>query len=544
MRIRFFSAVALLVAVFAAIMWHLWGIGFFSEFHADFTDTLLWAEASVESGQLASPDFHYAYFIPFGGNLLMNVFIPFFGVGVTTIRCGMTVMILIMCAVLISFFRSLGKNAGQSVVMAAFVLCLLCSSIKLREVFFVHVIHYSLGACFLMAACAVVCSTVQVRVKSPIARQLLFGVLLAWVASCGPAMLLYVVMPVLGGFVIWRVFDLDPFVVTARRDISWLCIGIVGVLVGLALYSWLASGVPPTYYEGAAEYTDFYEQLCAPKYWIPNLNKLPMQWLTLFLDMPPPHTKIATPMGMRIVMRVVCGLALAIGPALAWFRYRLLDDRAKFILIVHWVLAGGILFYWVFGNISNYNWRLSPLIFTSSAVVMCLICDLWRDGRVLLRRFAGGGMIAMSAIAVYLPVAMVRLPDRTDVLYGEDALLPLLEKIGAPYGYCDDFWFSNSITVLTNGRIKLRQVRPCRSGGWEPHKYQSADHWYAPCPQRDKTVFVCRKSVAMWAPKENLIARYTCRQYNFWLQHSYGVHKIEDFVVFVYDGDFPQKLLR
>ena len=156
MRIHFSSAVAFFVAVLAAIMCHLWGVGFFSEFHADCTDTLLWAEASVESGRLASQDFHYAYFIPFGGNLLMNAFIPLFGVGVATIRCGMMVMILIMCAVLILFFRSLGKSAGQSVAMATFVLCLLCSSIKLREVFFVHVIHYSLGACFLMAACAAV----------------------------------------------------------------------------------------------------------------------------------------------------------------------------------------------------------------------------------------------------------------------------------------------------------------------------------------------------------------------------------------------------
>lgn len=78
---------------------------------------------------------------------------------------------------------------------------------------------------------------VQARANDSITRQSLFGLLLAWAASCGPAVLLYVVMPVLGGFVIWRVFDAAPFVVTARRDISWLCIGIAGALLGLALYS-------------------------------------------------------------------------------------------------------------------------------------------------------------------------------------------------------------------------------------------------------------------------------------------------------------------
>ena len=240
---RFALAAVLLVAVLAAIMSHLWGIGFISEFHADFTDTLLWAEASCESGRLASPDFHYAYFIPFGGNLLMNIFIPFFGVGMTTIRCAMTVMIVIICGVTIVFFRSLGRSASQSIVASSFVLCLLCASIKLREVFFSHVIHYSLGACFLMAACVALGAMTKPREEGSAARKVLFGAILAWAASCGPAMLLYVAVPILGGLVVWRMLDLSSFAFTSRRDISWLCSGIVGVMLGTALHLWIASGL-------------------------------------------------------------------------------------------------------------------------------------------------------------------------------------------------------------------------------------------------------------------------------------------------------------
>ncbi|MBP7402385.1 MAG: hypothetical protein KBA30_07200, partial [Clostridia bacterium] len=41
------------------------------EFHADFTDTVLWAEATFRSGRLFDPEFYYAAAMPFGGQWLM-----------------------------------------------------------------------------------------------------------------------------------------------------------------------------------------------------------------------------------------------------------------------------------------------------------------------------------------------------------------------------------------------------------------------------------------------------------------------------------------
>ena len=42
-----------------------------SEYNGDFTDTLLWANAAVTSGHFYSPDYWYAYFLPFSGIPLM-----------------------------------------------------------------------------------------------------------------------------------------------------------------------------------------------------------------------------------------------------------------------------------------------------------------------------------------------------------------------------------------------------------------------------------------------------------------------------------------
>ena len=49
------------------------------EFHADCTDTLYWAKATYDSGKLINPDFSYACLLPFGGSLLMLLFLPLFG---------------------------------------------------------------------------------------------------------------------------------------------------------------------------------------------------------------------------------------------------------------------------------------------------------------------------------------------------------------------------------------------------------------------------------------------------------------------------------
>ncbi|WP_462367459.1 hypothetical protein [Ruminococcus callidus] len=61
------------------------------EFHADCTDTLYWAKATYDSGKLINPDFSYACLLPFGGSLLMLLFLPLFGFSMTTNMMGMLV---------------------------------------------------------------------------------------------------------------------------------------------------------------------------------------------------------------------------------------------------------------------------------------------------------------------------------------------------------------------------------------------------------------------------------------------------------------------
>ena len=119
------------------------------EFHADCTDTIYWAKATFDSGKLISPDFSYACLLPFGGSLLMLLFLPFFGLSMTTHMLGMLLFFLLLTAVLCWMLREMHWDYRWICTTAAIFLMILSASKKLREIFWGHTIYYSLGILFL-----------------------------------------------------------------------------------------------------------------------------------------------------------------------------------------------------------------------------------------------------------------------------------------------------------------------------------------------------------------------------------------------------------
>ncbi|MBQ6481320.1 MAG: hypothetical protein IJI45_09405, partial [Anaerolineaceae bacterium] len=46
-----------LISAFGIIQYYIWGNAFITEYQSDCTDTLLWAQATLESGSLFKPTF-------------------------------------------------------------------------------------------------------------------------------------------------------------------------------------------------------------------------------------------------------------------------------------------------------------------------------------------------------------------------------------------------------------------------------------------------------------------------------------------------------
>ena len=123
-------------------------------FHSDTTDTLMWAQASHDAGKLFNTDYNYACILPFGTSLIMQAFIPIFGVTMKTHVIGMLIFFLLFTGSLIWMLRKMDWSWGW-ISVAVFAELMICSgSEKLREIFWGHTIYYSLGTFFIFVGLA------------------------------------------------------------------------------------------------------------------------------------------------------------------------------------------------------------------------------------------------------------------------------------------------------------------------------------------------------------------------------------------------------
>ena len=196
----------------------------------------------------------------------------------------------------------------------------------------------------------------------------------------------------------------------------------------------------------------------------------------------------------------------------------------------HWILAAEILFFWTFGNISDANWRLSPLVLSSTAVTVCCVKSLLADRMVFLRRMAVAMVVFLLAIGFLTNLQTSMLPCNRDIWYGRGSLIPVLESIGIRDGYCTDFWFSNVTTVLSGERFRIREVVR-KDGSWQGRRFNTDDRWFEPDSKRTRTVFVCFPNEEPLAPKVGLVSRAEC------LQIDTRNERYAKLVVLVYDGD-------
>jgi len=518
-------AFVLFALVATVILRWLWSGSFLAEFHADTTDTLLWAAASLDAGSVVSPTFRYAYFIPFGGNCFLVPFLALFGTGVTALRCGMTAFLVVFVFAAYALFRSLKWRRATCWLSIALVLTVASATPKMREIYFGHILYYSLGTFFFFLGLAFApdpCGAEEETHRRKVVRGTVFALVMAWAASCGMPLLLYAVVPVLGGWMLVRIADPRP--VSKDRDGAAFLPGALGAGAGLALFLFLSLRLLPV------DYADSYGWFSQPARWWMNLAGLLGQWVLLFCPTFGENVPIASGEGIPVVGQIALSFLLGFMPVFALWRIRSFSPRERMLVAGHWILASGILFFWTFGNISDANWRLSPLVLSSAAVTVCYAKKLLVDGMVFLRRLAGAMVIFLIAICVLMNLRTVLLPGNQEIWNRPGALIPVLETIGVKDGYCTDFWFSNVTTVLTGERFRIREVIR-KDDFWQGRRFNTDDRWFESDPERSRTVFICFPNEEPLAPKGGLVSRAEC------LQIDTRNDRFAKLVVRVYDGD-------
>ena len=73
-------------------------------FHSDCTDTIYWAQASIDGGTVFNPDFVYAALLPFSASIWLVPLIKIFGVTMTTHVIGMVIFALLFFLSICPFY--------------------------------------------------------------------------------------------------------------------------------------------------------------------------------------------------------------------------------------------------------------------------------------------------------------------------------------------------------------------------------------------------------------------------------------------------------
>lgn len=477
------------------------------DFHSDCTDSLYWANATVESGKVFDENFRYAAMLPFSASLWFIPIIKLFGVTMRAQIIGMSVFLVLFTTAIWFMCRSMNWSVRATCSMISALLLILSGSEKLREIMWGHVIYYSLALLIICVGTGLVFRfekhfaglVSSAKKKKSIAGAVIFGALTALLfagnATNGFQMIAIATVPVLAGIFAERFFDgrQKLFSSSSIPTAVMILTVMVSTLCGLVILKLLKG-------EKAAGYTSVYSMFSGISDWYGNFTKLFSQFPELIGISIKKSDRMISKEAIVYLIRLAGMLVITVIPLVGLFGYKKLHDKGtRFILWVHLSLTAVILFGYICGRISNANWRLTPII-GSSVMATVAIFREWLDGifpkkstdeaennekcnekRVCLRL----GVILSAVIVMFGAVNFneIRKMPR-DYEHPLEAVANDLEAHGLEYGYAT-FWRSQALTMLSNSKVRVRETL-VKSDGVITDYYQSSRLWYEDQPGIDK----------------------------------------------------------
>ena len=453
----------------------------------DCTDSLLWSQATYESGKLVSPDFHYAAVIPFGGNLIFLPFIAIFGYGITAQICGLALFAVLLFAAIVYLARGLGYKWYTAGAMLAVTVLVLSSSAKLREIMWEHIFYYNLGILFFALGMGLAVRIFREggfidRGKKRVGDFLTIGVLSVFAmlaATNGLQSLVCFILPVLGAM--FAVIFLDADIKLISKPAMWALAAVLAVgvftLVGLKLTDKVTGGVTAGYQDAYSTYSDMGE-------WTGNFLRLFTNWFSLLGVSVAKNDPLMSEASIVNILRIFLAIFLLIAPVVALCGYKSIRSRGvKMLLIGHFAVSVFIVFASVFGSLGNADWRLTPMLGTAVISTFAYAVDLVSRKKVAAR--VGALMLAFLIFASVLSAAEIKGMKKGDQdRYDAHLITERLEEKGLEHGYAT-FWYSQIVTMLSEEQVKCRVIA---DGASTPIKrdYQSRDSWYEDVPGEDR----------------------------------------------------------
>lgn len=448
-------------------------------YHSDCTDTIMWAQASYDAKALMNPDFAYAGLIPFGGQLIMLPFVALFGVGMKAQIIGMTVFFVLFVIALVFLCKTMGFHNRWTSVMVTVVLLVVSASEKLREIFWGHIIYYSLGIFFLMIGFALVLKCIKAGDKAFKENMfdkkllLLYVILFIFTALCsmnGVQSLTIFGIPVLGAVIAERFFDFQSNVGDRENLSRYFVIGvlILGMFCGLLLGKVVNGNI-------VAGYAEAYSTFSESGKWVSNFLDFFPEFFMLLGVRVNSDMLLYSPEGILNLLRILCGVVLLLVPVIMAFLYRKFDEISyKLMIFIHHFLTIFILAGWVYGKLNSANWRLSPIVVTS--VWLCVMFVRWIVLNVEYKRLAVLVVVPVLCMMPIVTVDMFTMDKQSKANEELTNLARYLEEQELEYGYAT-FWQANIITLISDSKVKVRGIK-LENNGYKKRLYQTNKNWY------------------------------------------------------------------
>ena len=191
---------------------------------------------------------------------------------------------------------------------------------------------------------------------------------------------------------------------------------------------------------------------------------------------------------LKTVFKSIIALLMLLGMILSASKYKKPRQREERIFIfTAWAMFSAFLYFFIFGKISDVDWRLIPLVFTAEVVVLILFNQFSPQNP---DRTVSGGLVLLCGLSLVIHslsngFSVLRLSYDKKIWYAEDGLLETLKAHDLDYGYITSYWLSNSITVLSDNTIRPRVVS-IDDGHLYLNPFNSDLEWYADQPGRDR----------------------------------------------------------
>ena len=513
-----------LAGAFGIVLYYIWGKIFITEYQSDCTDTLLWAQATLESGSLFKNTFDYAYRLAFGGQWLFMPFLKLFGVGMTALRAGMSLFFTLYTIVLIFFFRSLDHRWYEALFEAAVMLLAMCATKKTREIFYGHIIHYSLAIFYLLAAFIFLRLAANAKSRGKfIIYAILLTVILFMCSANGTVQMLFVTLPMLVGCIIEFYLHRD------KKLLTTICTIILAALMGFLFSHSLNTN-----------YSDSYSVIVPSGNWGENLANFPLRWISLFYQLPGRNLDAFTSLWLKTVFKTIIALSMLLGLILSFSRHTQIKNReARLFLYTTWAMFAAFLFFFTFGKISDVDWRITPLVVGCEITILILFRQLLSEKT---ERTVSTGLTLLYGLMLIVHslsngLSVLRISYDKKIWFAEDGLLETLKTHDLDYGYITSYWLSNSITVLSDNTIRPRVVSIDENKTIYLNPFNSDLEWYNTQPGRDRYFLVLRADeYAPEMPEAKQASEiYSC------IQEDTRNMRTDEYIILVHDHNIMQE---